>query len=572
MDNYQAQLKYWLDELTGTRYSKEIHELAVSQSDRVVDAFYKDLTFGTGGLRGIIGLGPNRMNEFTIARASQGLSDYLKSLSDEPSVVLARDNRIGGELFIQTAVEVFAANGIKSLVFPDITPTPVLSFAVRSLSCTAGVCITASHNPAEYNGYKVYRSDGCQITTETARVIQKSIQSTDIFHGVRRAQFTQVQREGWVRYLDAEIDEEYISSILSQCGERSASEDIKVVYTPLHGTGSRFVPTALARVGASDVQLVELQMNHDSEFTTCPVPNPEFKPALKLGLDMCEKIDADLLLATDPDADRVGVAVKYGDGYRVLSGDEVGVLLLSWICETERQRGLSLKGRVVATTIVSSTISDYLADYYEFELRKTLTGFKFIGEEIGKLEEAGEAGRFLFAFEESCGYLAGTYIRDKDGVLASVLVYQMTRYYASQGISLLTVLNDLYGKSGYRFKRSFSVPFHGAHGSEKMDDIMRKLRIDGLPGNAELSRAVETCDYLDGVTYEAINSSGYIMTFPSSNVLEFRFSDGCKTMIRPSGTEPKIKIYLFSAGGSAEESLAKLDLLEKHVRSYLSES
>lgn len=572
MDNYQVQLQYWLDELSDTRYSKEIHELAVSQSDRVVDAFYKDLTFGTGGLRGIIGLGPNRMNEFTIARASQGLADYLKSLYDEPSVVLARDNRIGGELFIQTAVEVFAANGIISWIFPEITPTPALSFAVRSLSCAAGVCITASHNPAEYNGYKVYRSDGCQITTETAHVIQKNIRSTDIFHGVRRTPFSQAQKEGWVRYLDAEIDEKYITSILSQCGECSASEDIRVVYTPLHGTGSRFVPTALARVGASDIHVVELQMNHDSEFTTCPVPNPEFVPALKLGLDMCEKIDADLLLATDPDADRVGVAIKDGDSYRVLSGDEVGVLLLSWICETECQRGSNLNRRVVATTTVSSTISDYLAEYYEFELRKTLTGFKFIGEEIGRLEAIGEADRFLFAFEESCGYLAGTYVRDKDGVLASVLVYQMTRYYASQGISLLSVLNDLYGKSGYRFKRSFSVPFHGVHGSEKMDDIMRKLRMHGFPGNAELARVVETFDYLDGVTYEVINGSGYTMTLPTSNVLEFRLSDGCKMMIRPSGTEPKIKVYLFSVGGSEEESQAKLDLLEKYVRSYLSES
>lgn len=555
-------------------------ELAVLADDEkaLLDAFYRDLTFGTGGLRGVLGVGPNRMNVYTVAKATQGLADYLNARFEAPSVAIARDSRLNGDLFMRVAAEVLAANGVRACLYPRIEPTPALSFAVRDLGCSAGICLTASHNPSEYNGYKVYGPDGCQITTQAARDIQAAIDAIDMFDGVRRADYYEAMAQGAIEWIGEGTLDRYIDAVVSQSVETpqdgSANADaapLSVVYTPLSGTGLECFERMTRRIGVSDLRVVPEQMVPDGRFPTCPYPNPEIREALEKGLELAGRVHPDLLLATDPDADRVGAAAPDVNGeFKLISGNEMGMLLLDYICRMRAARGEDLRDKVVITTIVSAPMADTLADDYGFELRRTLTGFKFIGEQIGLLEARGEAWRFIFGFEESYGYLSGSYVRDKDAIDAGMLICQMTRHYKVSGKSLRDVLGELYGRYGYYRNSQISVTYPGAEGAARMQDITAGLRACP-PADIAGRRVERMVDYLSGAEMPVTGGNGNaaVQMLPPSDVLEFRLEGGAKMIVRPSGTEPKMKAYLFVRGADAQEADAALENLEATAEEML---
>lgn len=509
------------------------------------DSFYRDLAFGTGGLRGELGLGDNRMNLYTVRRATQGLADYLTATSLPKRVAIAYDSRIMSEDFAHATAEVLAGNGITALIYPRLQPTPALSFAVRDQGCGAGVCITASHNPARYNGYKVYGPDGCQITLQAADAIQQAIGRTALFGGVKRLPFAQGLAAGSIRLLGEDVIDRFLAAV-QRCALRPelCQVPLRVVYTPLNGTGRECVTRILAMSGVTDVRVVPEQEQPDGHFPTCPYPNPEIREALQLGLRDCAACHADLLLATDPDCDRVGIAVGMGENARLLTGNEVGVLLLDYICRTRREKELMPARPVAVTTIVSTTMADAVAEEYGVELRRTLTGFKFIGEQIGLLEQAGEADRYIFGFEESYGYLSGAHVRDKDGVNASLLICEMARWYKTRGMTLLDAMEALYAKHGRYGNSLHSYAFEGAAGMAAMGRIMASLRrkppteIAGLP-------VLSVTDYLAPDT-----------GLPQADVLAFNLDRRAKLMIRPSGTEPKLKAYIFSTAQEDDRAIA----------------
>ena len=518
------------------------------------DAFYRDLAFGTGGLRGKLGMGPNRMNVYTVGKATQGLADYLNEHFEDPSVALCRDSRHGGEEFVRCAAEVLAANDIRALLYPRIEPTPALSFAVRDLGCSAGINITASHNPAEYNGYKVYGPDGCQITVEAAHEIQAAIDATDIFEGVKRIPFDEGLESGLISHIGEDTLDRYCDAVLGQSTGADCS-GLSVVYTPLNGTGLECVSRILERIGVTDVSVVPEQAEPDGDFPTCPYPNPEIREALSKGLDLCESVKPDLLLANDPDADRVGIAVPHDGGYTLLSGNEVGLLLLDFMARRAEAAGKDMSREVAMTTIVSAPMADDLACEHGFELRRTLTGFKFIGEQVGLLERRGREGDFLFGFEESYGYLTGSYVRDKDAVVASMLICEMASAYRAEGLGLYEAMERLYGRYGYWGNNLLSVKYEGPEGADKMAAIMAGLRREGLAEVAGL--AVESfTDYSTSAPMPVVNPlpGEEPQTLPASDVLEFRLASGSRVLIRPSGTEPKIKAYVFGKGATREEA------------------
>ena len=547
-----------------------LDELAqlVGDPAAVEDAFYRDLAFGTGGLRGVIGAGTNRMNVHTAAKATQGLADYLNASFSAPSVAIARDSRNMGEEFCKVAAGVLAANGIRAHLYPRIEPTPALSFAVRDLGCSAGICMTASHNPAEYNGYKVYGPDGCQITTQAARNIQAAINAVDVFDDVRRMGFDEAVEAGLVSWIEDGTLERFIDG----CAAASlggAGGELKLVYTPLHGAGLECVSKILERIGVTDVTVEPEQAIPNGDFPTCPYPNPEVREALERGLALAQEVQPDLLLATDPDADRVGIAVVKGGEPVLLTGNEVGVLLTDYICRMRAQRGEDLRDKVVVTTIVSSAMADALARDHGFELRRTLTGFKFIGEQIGMLEAAGEADRFAFGFEESYGYLAGTHVRDKDAVVASMLICEMARWYRAQGMDLADAMRALYERYGYYKNGLISVSYPGADGAERMRAITAGLR-EVQPESIAGLRVECFVDYANGVEMPVVGGRGDAepQMLGGADVLEFQLEGGNKLMIRPSGTEPKIKAYLFAQGETeeqADELIASLDAAAREL-------
>ena len=534
----------------------KVKEIEALRRDEVAleDAFYRDLAFGTGGLRGKLGMGPNRMNVYTVGKATQGLADYLNGHFENPSVALCRDSRHGGEEFVQRASEVLAANGIRALLYPRIEPTPALSFAVRDLWCSAGVNITASHNPAEYNGYKVYGADGCQITVEAAREIQAAIDATDIFEGVRRIPFDEGVESGLISHIGEDTLDRYCDEVLRQSTGADCS-GLSVVYTPLNGTGLECVSRVLERIGVTDVSVVPEQAKPDGDFPTCPYPNPEIREALQKGLDLCESVKPDLLLASDPDADRVGIAVPHGGGYALLSGNEVGLLLLDFMARRAEAVGANMPRKVAMTTIVSAPMADDLAREHGFELRRTLTGFKFIGEQVGLLERDGREGGFLFGFEESYGYLSGSYVRDKDAVVASMLICEMAAAYRTEGLGLYEAMERLYGRYGYWGNNLLSVKYEGPEGAERMAAIMAGLRSEGLSEIAGVPVESFT-DYSTSAPMPVVNPlpGEESQTLPASDVLEFRFVDGSRALVRPSGTEPKIKAYVFGRGATRDEA------------------
>ncbi len=550
-------------------------ELANMQGDEnaLADAFFQDLKFGTGGLRGIVGAGPNRMNVHTVARATQGLADYLNARYENPSVAIARDSRRMGEQFAQVAAEVLAANGVRALLYPRIEPTPALSWAVRDLGCSAGICITASHNPAPYNGYKVYGGDGCQITTQAAHDILACINAVDIFDGPRRMAFAEAEAAELAQWIGEDTLDRYIDATFAQSlagGEAPGEGALSVVYTPLHGAGLECVSRILERIGGIDVTVEPEQAVPNGEFPTCPYPNPEIREALTRGLALCDEVRPDLLLATDPDTDRVGIAVPHGGEYVLLTGNEVGILLLDYACQMRATRGEALTDKVVITTIVSSAMADELARDRGFQLRRTLTGFKFIGEQIGLLEEASQADRFMFGFEESYGYLAGGQVRDKDAVVASMLICEMARWHRAAGRDLVDAMQALYERYGFYKNGLVTVEYPGAEGAERMKAIMEGLRAQAPTEVAGL-HVEHVVDYAGGASMPMLNPNGDApQQLPAADVLEFQLEGDSKLIVRPSGTEPKVKAYAFATAPAGAEADALLASLQDAARKMLS--
>ena len=557
-------LDTWIENVSDPELSAELKGMKeTNDQDAITDAFFQDLEFGTAGLRGTIGAGTNRMNVYTVGRATQGFADYLNAHFENPTVAIARDSRNKGELFVRTTAAILAANGVTAYVYPKISPVPTLSWATRYLHCSGGICMTASHNPAAYNGYKAYGPDGCQITSEAAAAISEAIAETDPFHGVKTMDFDEAAKQGLVKWIDDSVLVAYYDAVLSKSvsnltDEQVAAAPLKLVYTPLNGTGLIPVTTVLERAGITDITVVPEQANPDGDFPTCPYPNPEIREAMQKGIDLCEEVHPDLLLATDPDADRVGVACKAGDDYQLLTGNEMGVLLLDYICKMRAARGENLADKVAVTTIVSSAMVDALAAEYGFELRRCLTGFKYIGDIITGLADEGHVDRFIFGFEESYGYLSGDHVRDKDAVNASLLICQMAQYYKLQGKNLVDAINDLYEKYGYYHNKTIALAYPGADGHAKMAGIMEALRSEA-PKEIAGSKVEAVVDYETGVN-----------GLPKANVIEFDLEGGNKAIVRPSGTEPKIKLYVFAKGVDAATADAALAAIEAAGRELLS--
>lgn len=549
MTKANALLDLWLEKASDPEIKAELEQLKRAGNQAAIDdAFFQNLAFGTAGLRGVIGAGTNRMNIYMVGRATQGFSDYLNEHFDEPSVAIGRDSRNKGEDFVRRAAEVFAANGVKVYLYPRIEPVPALSFAVRDLKCSGGVCVTASHNPAPYNGYKAYGADGCQITTEAAKAISAAIDCVDAFDGVKSLDFEEAQQRGLVNFIGDDTLDRYIDAVYAQSvampdnATVDGAPSLKLVYTPLNGSGIELVKRILEKVGVTDITVVPEQEYPDGNFPTCPYPNPEIREALQKGIELCEQVKPDLLLATDPDADRVGTAVKNGDDYVLLTGNEMGVLLLDYIARAKKAAGENLDDKFAVSTIVSSMMIDALAADYGFSIKRVLTGFKYIGEFIGALEMQNEADRFLFGFEESYGYLNGAYVRDKDAVDASMLICQMAQYYKGQGMNLAQAMDALYKRYGYFKNKTVSYSYPGADGHARMAEIMADLRNNppkDIAGYA-VERVVDYAEGIDGL--------------PNADVIEFCLPGSDKVIVRPSGTEPKIKAYLFAKGETAESA------------------
>lgn len=557
-------LNTWLANVTDEELLAELKAMQeAGDEDAITDAFFQDLAFGTAGLRGTIGAGTNRMNIYTVGRATQGFADYLNKAFENPTVAIARDSRNKGELFVKTTAAILAANGVTSYVYPKISPVPTLSWATRYLKCSGGICMTASHNPAPYNGYKAYGPDGCQITSEAADAISAAMNACDPFKDIKTMDFDAAVEQGLVKWIDDEVLDAYYDavadkSVINLTDEQIANAPLKLVYTPLNGTGLIPVTTVLNKVGITDITVVPEQRDPDGDFPTCPYPNPEIREAMQKGIDLCQEVKPDLLLATDPDADRVGVACADGDDYTLLTGNEMGVLLLDYICKMRAERGEDLSNKVAVTTIVSSAMVDALAAEYGFELRRCLTGFKYIGDIITGLSDAGEVDRFIFGFEESYGYLSGDHVRDKDAVNASMLICQMAQYYKLQGKNLVEAMRDLYEKHGYYHNKTVSLSYPGADGAAKMAGIMKSLRSEA-PAEIAGSKVEDVVDYATCVN-----------GLPAADVIEFDLEGGNKAIVRPSGTEPKIKLYIFAKGEDAAAADALIAAIEEDGRKLLS--
>lgn len=538
--DYMTEYQRWLEKATIDQ--DVISELKAMDAVKIEDAFYRNLAFGTGGLRGTIGAGTNRMNVHTVAKASQGLADYLIQHFSNPSIAIGYDSRIKSDVFAKVAASVFAANGVKVHIWPQLMPVPTVSFATRFLGTAAGVMITASHNPSKYNGYKVYGPDGCQITTDAAAEILTEIEKLDIFEDVRTCDFEKGIAEGRIEYIQEDVYTAFVQAVKDQSvlfGEE-VNKDVAIVYTPLNGAGLKPVMRTLQEMGYTNITVVAEQEQPDGNFPTCPYPNPEIKEAMALGMEYAKKCNADLLLATDPDCDRVGIAVKDCNGeYVLLSGNETGMLLLDYICSQRVKHGKMPADPVMVKTIVTMDMGERIAANYGVRTVNVLTGFKFIGEQIGLLEKQGKEDSYIFGFEESYGYLSGGYVRDKDGVDGAYLICEMFSYYATRGITLLEKLNDLYAKYGYCLNTLHSYEFEGSAGFARMQEIMKQFR-QGVEcfGGKKVLKVLDYGQGLDGL--------------PKSDVLKYLLEDNCSVVVRPSGTEPKLKTYISVSAESKE--------------------
>ena len=546
----------WLASVSDQKLKSEL----ISMDDEAINAaFFSELEFGTGGLRGIMAAGTNKMNVYTVAKATRGLGKYiLASLSDCKKVAIGYDSRNNSQDFAKLTASILADMGIKVYIWSELLPTPMLSYAVRALGCSIGVMLTASHNPAEYNGYKVYRADGCQITEEAAHDISDYIGNEPTFTESTHRSFDELMKNGQIEYISEDVYESFIEAVMkNSLFGRISRPQPSIIYTPLNGTGRRPVLDVLRRSGFEKVVTVAEQTLPDGNFPTCPYPNPERPEAMKLGLEYAKKTCADILLATDPDCDRVGVGARASDGsYKLLTGNEIGLLLLEFICERRLELGIMPKSAVVIKTVVTTDIAPKIAKAYGAYTADVLTGFKYIGEYIGRLEAEGRENDYIFGFEESCGYLTAGYVRDKDGVLAAMLISELTAYYLSKGKSLCDALSDIYTKYGYCMSSQRSYTFEGPKGFTNMQNIMQKLR-GGLTSIGGV-RVEETLDFKDG-----------IMGLPPSDVIKFLLEGSSTLVVRPSGTEPKLKVYLSATASDENEASVLTEALAKDIERYI---
>lgn len=550
--------KLWLEKADKDPDLKKELLSVEGKDEEISDRFYRDLEFGTGGLRGVIGAGTNRMNYYTVCKATQGLAAYLKAVKPEgASVAVSYDSRIKSDYFAKSVAEVLSANGIKVYIYTELMPTPMLSWAVRYHKCDAGVMVTASHNPAKYNGYKVYGADGCQVTIAAADAILAEINKIDVFADIKSASFDEGLKNGLINYIQQDAIDAYMAEVKKQSihSELCAKSGLKVVYTPLNGTGNKPVRRILKEIGIENVVVVPEQENPDGTFATCPYPNPEIREALNKGLELCAKEKPDLLLATDPDCDRVGIAVPDGDDYALFTGNEVGALLLEYVARERKAMGTMPKNPIAVKTIVTTDITRAIAKKYDIELIEVLTGFKFIGEQIGFLEEKGEQDRYIFGFEESYGYLAGGYVRDKDAVVASMLICEMAAYYRANGISLIEARKKMYEEYGSYCNKLDNFAFEGESGMKQMKAIMNNLRTN-YPRELAGTKVIAMADYEASKKYDLVSGAEETIDLPKSNVITLYLEGNASLVIRPSGTEPKIKIYYTTVGRTNEDAAA----------------
>ena len=548
----------------------ELEKIA-DKDDEIYERFYRELKFGTAGLRGIIGAGTNRMNVYTVRRATQGLANFLKKTCENPSVAISHDSRIKADVFAREAARVLAANGVKAYISTELQPTPVVSYAVRELKASAGIMVTASHNPAKYNGYKCYGSDGCQMTDVSADAVYEEILKVDYFNGdIKLVDFDEGIKSGMIEWIGDKLYETYLENVRKQSvnPDMCRGSGLKVVYTPLNGAGNKLVREILSRIGIENVVVVPEQEMPDGNFPTCPYPNPEIKEALAVGLALCEKEQADLLLATDPDSDRVGIAVKTKDGYRLMTGNETGIMLINYLLSTRKEKGTLPENPVAVKTIVTSRLVEKICEKYGCELKNILTGFKYIGEQILLLEQKGQENRYVFGFEESYGYLAGTYVRDKDAVVASMLICEMAAYYRQKGKSLDEVMTEIYEEYGYYLNRTDSYEFDGAAGMAKMADIMDSFRKEP-PKEVAGYKVTEIADYLNSCQKDLATGEQTVINLPKSNVLSYSLEGGMGVIVRPSGTEPKVKVYVTAVGTTQKNAVEIAENLAKYMSAFM---
>ena len=530
--------------------------------DEIKDRFAVSLKFGTAGLRGTLGAGTNRMNIWVVRQATQGLANWVLTQGGTQTVAIAYDSRLKSDVFAKEAAGILAGNGIKVRIYDALMPVPALSFATRYYNCNAGIMVTASHNPAKYNGYKAYGPDGCQMTDDAAAIVYAEIQKTDVLTGAKKISFAEGVEKGLIRFVGDDCKKAFYEAIEARQVRPGLAKTsgLKLVYSPLNGTGLVPVTRVLNDMGITDITIVPEQEYPSGYFTTCPYPNPEIFEALKYGLELAKETGADLMLATDPDADRVGIAMKCPDGsYELVSGNEMGVLLLDYICAGRIEQGTMPKDPVAVMSIVSTPLADAVAEHYGVELRHTLTGFKWIGDQIARLEAAGEVDRFIFGFEESYGYLAGPYVRDKDAVVASMLICEMAAYYRSTGSSIKQRLEEIYAQYGRYLNKVDSFEFPGLSGMDKMSDIMKGLRENAPKDFAGIAVTSAT-------DFNEPEKTG----LPKANVLIYGLEDGSTVIVRPSGTEPKIKTYFTTKGKDLAEAQAKKDTLAEACKPLLS--
>ena len=565
---YNKEYLRWCEAVGEEYLQAELKEIG-GNDEAIKERFLLNLEFGTAGLRGVLGAGTNRMNIYTVGKATQGLANFLTSEKENPVVTISYDSRIRSDEFAQVAAQILAANGVKVYLYDALAPVPMLSFATRAHKSDAGIMITASHNPAKYNGYKVYGPDGCQMTSESADKVLAEINKLDIFADIKKADFEQAKAEGKIEYVSDEVKQAYYDWCLGQMMRKDIfeKEPMKMVYTPLNGSGLVPVTTVLAKAGLKDITIVEEQRLPDGNFPTCPYPNPEIREAMQLGLDRVKELDGDVLIATDPDADRVGIAVKENDEYVLLTGNQVGILLTDYIAKTRKELGTLPENPIMVKSIVSSSLADAVAASHGVETINVLTGFKYIGTEIKKLEEKGEEERFILGFEESYGYLVGSAVRDKDAVVATLLISEMAAYYRSIGSSINKALQDIYAKFGYYLNKVDSYEFEGLSGMDKMKDIMQGLRDKPLAKLGSLP-VVAREDYKTLVHKDELTGEEWHIDLPNANILIYYLEGGHQVIVRPSGTEPKIKVYYSIKGkdlAEATEIKADIDTVIKAV-------
>lgn len=570
MQNINELYKLWREKCVDDSVLIAELETIDGNEDEILDRFYKNLEFGTAGLRGILGAGTNRMNIYTVNQSTQGLCDFLNETYENASVAIAYDSRNNSELFAKHAAGVFAANGIKVHFFSTLVPTPMLSFAVRKLHCQSGIIITASHNPAAYNGYKCYDPEGYQMTDAAAKKTYEYIQKVDMFDGVKKMGFEDALAQGKAELIKAELIEEFYQLVQS-CNintDACKTAGLKVIYTPLNGAGNIPVREILSRIGIKDVAVVAEQELPNGDFPTCPYPNPEIRQAFEYAIKLAQSNKADLLLATDPDCDRMGIAVFDGNEYQLMSGNEVGAMFAEYVLSQYAQQGKMPKNPVVVKSFVTTKLVEAIASKYGAKTVNLLTGFKYIGELITNLEKEGRASDFVVGMEESYGYLIGTHARDKDAVVASMLVCEMAAYYKTQGKTLIDVMNEIYSEYGMYLNKVENFTFEGAAGMQKMMDIMNDMR-ENSPSQIAKLEVTAVSDYKNGTNTEIKTGNVSKIDLPSSNVLSYTLPNGSGVIVRPSGTEPKIKVYITACAKTREQAQEMYEKLAKDMKKLM---